>query len=90
MPITAKVQNQGVANTVQPSTNSSVSAAGTRLRRKLSKIFQRDSAESGFCWRRAPPPALGSAQLTSTRGSNHWAICQSPRIHLWRRLTSAL
>ena len=48
IPITDKVQNQGGGKTVQPSSNSSVNAAGTRLRRRLSKIFHRDSTESGF------------------------------------------
>ncbi len=48
IPITAKVQNQADDKTVQPSSNRSVNAAGTRLRRRLSKIFQRDSPESGF------------------------------------------
>ena len=43
----------GGDKTVQPSSNSSVNAEGTRLRRRLSKIFHRDSPESGFFWRRA-------------------------------------
>ena len=53
MPITARVQNQADGNTVQPSSSRSVSAAAVRLRRRLSKIFQRDSSESGFFCRRA-------------------------------------
>jgi hypothetical protein len=53
MPITDRVQNQADDKTVQPSSNSSVNAAGTRLRRRLSKIFHRDSSESGF-FRRLP------------------------------------
>jgi hypothetical protein len=48
MLITAKVQNQADDKTVQPRSNRSVKAADTRLRRKLSKIFHRDSPESGF------------------------------------------
>ena len=55
--------------------------AGTRLRRKLSRIFQRLKQESWFG--RRPPPAWG------TRGKIQSAICQSPRIQRWRRLTSA-
>jgi oligopeptidase B len=42
-----------------------------RLRRRLSKIFQRESSESGlFC----QPPAVG------THGNSHGRICQSPRV----------
>ena len=48
IPSTDKVQNQADGNTVQPSSNRSVKAAGTRLRRRLSKIFHRESIESGF------------------------------------------
>ena len=48
IPITDKVHNQNGDKTVQPSSNSSVNADGTRLRRRLSKIFHRDSPESGF------------------------------------------
>ena len=48
VPITARVHNQGGDKTVQPRSNSRVNAAGTRLRRRLSKIFHRDSPESGF------------------------------------------
>ena len=82
VPITARVHNQSGDKTVQPSSNSSVSAAGTRLRRRLSKIFHRDSTESGFFRRRPPRPG--------TPGSSQRAICQSPRIQRCRRLTSAL
>src|SRR5208337_189526 len=45
---------------------------GIRLRRKLSKTFQRLNQERGFGPRR--PPGWG------TRGNVHSAICQSPRI----------
>jgi hypothetical protein len=48
IPITNKVHNQSGERKVQENTNRSVSAAGTRLRRKLSKIFQRESPDSGF------------------------------------------
>ena len=48
-PITARVQNQNGDKTVQPSSRSStVNAEGTRLRRRLSKSFHRDSPESGL------------------------------------------
>ena len=82
MAITDKVQNQADGRTVQPRSNRSVKAADTRLRRKLSKIFHRDSPESGFFWRCGPGPG--------TPGSSHRAMCQSPRIQRCRRLTSAL
>ncbi len=65
IPITAKVQNQGGDKTVQPSSNSSVNAEGTRLRRRLSKIFHRDSPESGFFWRRLPGPGTRDSQPTT-------------------------
>ena len=48
IPITDKVQNHADGKTVQPSSNSSVNAADTRLRRRLSKIFHRDSPDNGF------------------------------------------
>ncbi len=44
-------------STVHPSSSSSVSAAGTRLRRRLSKSFHCDSIESGLARRRCPDPA---------------------------------
>ena len=48
IPITAKVHNQNGDKTVQPSSSIRVNADGTRLRRRLSKSFHRDSPESGF------------------------------------------
>ncbi len=48
IPITDKVHNQNGDKTVQPSSNRRVNADGTRLRRRLSKSFHRDSPESGF------------------------------------------
>src|SRR5450759_5019953 len=86
MPITTKVQNQAGDKMVQPSSNRSVNVAGTRLRRRLSKIFHWDSVESGFCSR----PVSESARLPGTRYSDHDAICQAPRIQRCRRLTTAL
>ena len=82
MPITVRVQNHSGDKAVQPSSNSSVKAEGTRLRRRLSKSFHSESAESGFFWRCPLEPG--------TRGSSHGTSCQSPRIQRWRRLTSAL
>ncbi len=48
MPINDKVQNQADDKTVHPSRNRSVSAAGTRLRRRLSNSFHCDNSDSGF------------------------------------------
>ena len=72
MPIAATVQNPADGNTAQPSSSSRVIAAAIRLRRRLSRIFQRESSESGFFCRRA----LGMG----ISGNNQRAICQSPRI----------
>ena len=58
IPISDKVQNQTGDKTAHPSSNSSVNATGTRLRRRLSKIFHCDSPESGFLSRLAPGPAV--------------------------------
>ena len=66
----------------QPSNSSNSDATGTRLRRRLSRIFQRESAVSGFL--------TMSPAASLTLGSNQCAICQSPRIQRWRRRTSAL
>ena len=46
--------------------------SGTRLRRRLSKIFHRESAEIGF--------GTDGLRRDGTLGSNQPAICQSPRI----------
>src|SRR5262249_16616476 len=53
-----------------PNTSSRKVEGSTRLRRKLSKIFQREITEIGF-FTRAP-------DSSGTRGSSHSAICQSP------------
>ena len=84
IPITVKDQNQVGDNTVQPNSNKSVKAAGTRLRRRLSKSFHCDSTERGFFCGRVP------GLLAGTRGSSHPASCQSPRIQRYRRTTSVL
>ena len=72
-PARASVKAEARGATYQPTSVNSTSAAGTRLRRRLSKIFQRDSPESGF--RSLRPSAAG------TRGKSQLTICQSPRIH---------
>jgi hypothetical protein len=77
----ARVQAPNDGISVQPSENNTTRPVGTRLRRKLSRIFHCDRKERGFF--SFSPPGPG------TRGSNHDAICQSPRIQRWRRLTSA-
>jgi hypothetical protein len=48
MPITDKVHNQAGDRRVHPNSNSSVSAVGSRLRRRLSMSFHWDSFESGL------------------------------------------
>ena len=65
----------------QPVTSSASTATGTRLRRRLSRIFQRDNAVSAL--RRQPACAVGA------HGSSHGSSCQSPRIQRCRRFTSA-
>jgi hypothetical protein len=42
IPMTDAVQNQGDDRMVQPSRRRKINAGGVRLRRRLSKIFQRD------------------------------------------------
>ena len=56
MPTTTAVQNQGADSTLHPSSSRPVSAAGTRLRRRLSNNFHCDSIESGLGSRRASGP----------------------------------
>src|SRR5258706_16365327 len=69
---TMMVQNKEDGNTVHPSTISSVSATGTRLRLILSNIFHRDNPESGFLCQ--------CLFASGTIGKNQENICQSPRI----------
>ncbi|MNO85833.1 hypothetical protein D3C76_772130 [compost metagenome] len=78
----ASVQASGVVLASQPHSSSASSAAGSRLRRRLSKIFQRDKALSGLCtWPWVP---------VCSQGTSHGSSCQSPRIQRCRRLLSAL
>src|SRR5512133_3185347 len=76
------VANRGDDNTVHPDIGSSVDDRGIRLRLKLSAIFHHDKKESGFL--RGIPFAPGR------KGSSHGISCQSPLIHLDRRVTSVL
>ena len=78
---TLTVQPTGVRSKAQPATNRSTSAAATKLRRRLSNIFQRDKADKGLRSRRSP--------CRGTQGISQGNSCQSPRIQRWRRLTSA-
>jgi hypothetical protein len=82
MPTTISVHSHAGDSTVHPNSRSNVKAAGTRLRRRLSKIFHCDSIDSGF------RSLLPSGPLTYRL--SHPASCQSPRIQRRRRATSAL
>jgi len=77
--------HRGLEPTSHPPTSRASSAGATRLRRRLSKIFHSDSADSGFACRfDLTPFTLGGP---GTRGSSQPTSCQSPRIQRWRRLT---
>ncbi len=66
------IQNQcGPGSTVQPATSIARSRGVTRLRRRLSRIFQRPMSGSEF---RLMPWRDG------TNGNSQKRICQSPRI----------
>src|SRR5579864_8305553 len=75
----AATPSGGPVNTQQLSSSANI-ATGTRLLRRLSKIFHHDNAVIGFLTRRVAFPG--------TQCSSHQAICQSPRIQRCRRLTS--
>ena len=62
---------------VQPDTSKTRAAGLVRLRRRLSKIFQRSILDSAFCVERS---------RVGTCGNNHRTSCQSPRTHRCRRL----
>ena len=67
------VQNHGrPGRVVQPSTSRPRRAGASRLRRRLSRIFQRLIRGR---WLRSTPPVDG------THGNSHHRICQSPRTH---------
>ncbi len=83
------VQSQAGCSTVQPSSSSTVRAAGVRLRRRLSKIFPRDSGDSGFLTLTAGPLRCAASGGRRSLGQSQAMICQSPRIQRWRRFTSA-
>ena len=71
-PMTVSVQNQrGPGSTVHPAISSASSVGATRLRRRLSRIFQRPMTGRVF---RCSPWRDG------TNGNSHRRICQSPRI----------
>src|SRR5665213_1003064 len=77
---TEMVQNIGEPEQSQPNKNINNKATGTRLRRRLSKIFHLDKGEIGFLTRRWDPPG--------THGQSQLAICQSPRIQRCLRFIS--
>ncbi len=64
-------------STVQASARSAAVPGAARLRRRLSKIFQR--AISGRRLRSSRPPRV------ATHGKSQSRICQSPRTQRWRR-----
>ncbi len=80
MTMTRSVHMKGSGSRAQPSTASAISAAGTRLRRRLSNSFHFDSVDSGL--RGAP----GSA---CRRRRSQPISCQSPRTQRRRRAMSA-
>ena len=69
--IAARVHRKGWSVTNQPNKNSAKVAGSTRLRRRLSRIFQRETREIGL-GTRAP-------DSSGTRSVSHSTICQSPR-----------
>ena len=78
----AALQKAGPARRDQHSTRVAVRVGATRLRRRLSNSFQRESGDKGFASR--PSPWVG------TRARSQPASCQSPRIQRWRRAMSSL
>src|SRR5882724_4966162 len=70
---TAVIQNDGDGDSAHPNNNINKSEIGTRLRRRLSNIFQRDKADMGFFTSFFCAPGAN--------GKNQLAICQSPLIH---------
>ena len=70
VPSPARVQSQGGDKSVQPSSNKSVNVAGTRLRRRLSKIFQRESRERILSAARRSVQEQGHSVASSARSAN--------------------
>ena len=77
MPTTSVAQAAILGEMSQEAMSRPRLAVDKKLRRRLSKIFQRLKRESGF----GPRPPAGNG----TRGRLHPAICQSPRIQRWAR-----
>ena len=78
-------------NTVQPSTNSATRAAGIRLRRKLSKTFQRSTSERTLRRRSTwPEPGGVSGGAAGVVRNSHGSNCQSPRTQRCSRLANEL
>ena len=72
-PRTSAVQRIGEpGSTVQPATRNTTCAISLRLRRRLSKIFQRESRLRRL---RSNPSGPGTLRVS------HCSNCQSPRIH---------
>ncbi|MNF76206.1 hypothetical protein D3C84_583130 [compost metagenome] len=79
---TANVQEAASFVPSQPHASIARKAPGSRLRRRLSKIFQR----ARLLRRLAANPPWGFG----AHGRAQYSTCQSPRIQRWRRLASAL
>ena len=76
------VQKNGSCRKIHAMRRKRNAAGATRLRLRLSNIFHCERGVSGFL--------CGSGELPGTDEKSHGAICQSPRIHRCRLLTSAL
>ncbi len=81
IPETARVHKNGFGRVIHPKMKRNTRDGDIRLRLRLSNIFHFDRMDSVFLHDR--PSNAG------TVGKNQRAICQSPRIHRRRRLTSA-
>ncbi|MNF99288.1 hypothetical protein D3C84_821810 [compost metagenome] len=79
---TANVQETASVVPNQPHVSMTRKAPGSRLRRRLSKIFQRARALRRLGAN--PPCGFGA------HGRAQYSTCQSPRIQRCRRLASAL
>src|SRR6478736_6674313 len=81
-PAIVKVQNQEEGRIAQLNIKRAVNASGTKLLRRLSKIFHFDNNEIGL--------RCSWLFLPGAHGRNQLPICQSPRIQRCLLLTSAL